>query len=193
MSEPYGGKSWNSTMRSVSTIAPADHAIDRLAGGEREDVEQREPVEQRRDVAARDHQRLGVGDHRPRSSARCRAITSRSPGRHRACERRADGRAALEVIVVELAELIDRDLLLLLEQLGLDVAHRDRARGLVGLVEPDPVEALHVAQPLLARLVRRGELGVAGEHLVARAWSLRLTAGTPSAAISSASSDSRSW
>ena len=62
-----------------------------------------------------------------------------------AVERGAQRVATLDVIVIEVAELIDRDLLLLREQIGIDVAHRDRARRVLGLVEPYPVEGLHVA------------------------------------------------
>jgi hypothetical protein len=140
--------------------APRD---DRLAGGQAEHVEQLEAVVQRRDVAAGDHQRLGVGHDRGEFGAVAgdgRAL-GRVPQRG---ERGAHLLAAGDVVGVELTELLDRHRVLALEQLGLEVAQRDRPGRVLGLLEPHPVAALHVAQERLAIAVRRGERRVLGEH-----------------------------
>ena len=73
--------------------------------------------------------------------------------------------AALDVVVVEVSKHVDGDLLLLREQLGLDVTNGDLLRGVLGAVETRPVERLHVAQPLLSRLIRGGVLDGVPEHL----------------------------
>jgi hypothetical protein len=55
---------------------------------------------------------------------------------------------------------------------------RDRPGGVLGLVEADPVEALHVAEQAPGAPVGRRELGVVGEHLPGRADLHRVCADT---------------
>src|SRR6185436_17635967 len=72
---------------------------------------------------------------------------------------------ALEVIAVELAQELHRDLALFGEQLRVELPHRDRARGLERVIEADAVDVLHLLEPRLALLVRDRELFVGGEQL----------------------------
>ena len=52
---PWGGLSWNNTMRSAKAMAPADHAIKGLPGREFGKTEQAQPIDQHGDVTAGDH------------------------------------------------------------------------------------------------------------------------------------------
>ncbi len=149
---------------------------DRQLAAVREHVEQLQAIEQRCDVATGDHDRLGGRDQRAHFLAVLRDQRDRG-GRPGGVEAGANRPAPLDVIVIHVAVLIDGDLLLLGEQLRLHVAQRDLLRGLLGAFEARPVEALHVTQALLARLIRRRELRRVLEHVVAAGVQREVDAG----------------
>jgi hypothetical protein len=140
--------------------APGDH---QLVGDQAEHVEQLEAVVERRDVAAGDHHRLGRRQERGQLGAVAghRRALGRVPQRG---ERGPHLLAPGDVVGVEVAELLDRDRVLAAQELGLEVSPRDRAGRVLGLLEADPVAALHVAEQGLAIAVGGGEGRVVGEH-----------------------------
>ena len=185
-------RSWKSTTRSVSAIAPADQAIT-TSGTASRDVEETQQPQQHADMTAGDDQRAGTAAGSPAPPRDAPAMTSRSAGWSRSANSASAARTRVGVAVVEQPNHRARIVECGLDGLGpVSVAPGEQLDRRTGGLELDQVE-----QPELLEVGPVLELGDANSG--SRSWTsshrpyrLRLTVRPPSRPSSSASSGSRS-